>query len=219
MGHPKNGMNAYSQPAADGAEGPARIGPNAILRVAEALGESYDPETRARVFQHAGLLHYLGHPPSAMVDEREVSALHQSLRELLGVQHAREIGRDAGLRTGDYLLANRIPALAQTVLRLLPAGIAERLLLKAIARNAWTFAGSATFTAKPGCYPHFVLAGSPICRGASASLPLCDFYAATFQRLFRVLIDPRTQVVEMQCQAKGDRECIFAIYRQPRDQR
>jgi divinyl protochlorophyllide a 8-vinyl-reductase len=148
-----------------------------------------------------------------MVDERDVTALHQSLRELLGVDEARRIGRDAGSRTGDYLLGNRIPPFAQAILKRLPGWLAERVLIKAIAGNAWTFAGSASFSTRPGRPTRLILAGSRVCLGASASEPLCDFYAATFERLFRALVDPRTRVVEVQCQAKGDLECVFEVRR------
>lgn len=207
MGHPENRLSA----AADAA--PARIGPNSIVRVAEALAELQDADTRSRVFERAGLAQYLHRPPESMVDEREVAALHQALREILGIEQARRIGRDAGRRTGDYLLAVRIPAFAQRILKLLPARLAERALLKAIAGNAWTFAGSAAFSARPGRPTRLTLVGSRVCLGAHEREPLCDFYAGTFERLLRALVDPSTRVVEVQCQGKGDSECVFEAYR------
>ena len=48
-----------------------------------------------------------------------------------GVGPARALGRAAGLATGDYLLAHRIPAVARALLPRLPAGLAARLLLAA----------------------------------------------------------------------------------------
>jgi divinyl protochlorophyllide a 8-vinyl-reductase len=161
----------------------ARIGPNAIVRVGEALGALFDPRTRALVFEDAGLGHYLTQPPREMVDEREVASLHQALRGRLGIDWARRVGHDAGLRTGDYLLANRIPPFAQRILKLLPGALAEPVLLKAIARNAWTFAGSARFAVRRGHPTCLILTGSRVCAGVSADEPLCDFYAATFERL------------------------------------
>lgn len=213
MGHLEDRLTPASSGDSQDIAGPARIGPNAILRVAEALGTLCDAQTRTRIFEQAGLAHYLERPPKAMVDEREVADLHHALREILGVEEARRIGWDAGLRTGDYLLGNRIPPFAQAILKRLPAWLAERVLLKAIAGNAWTFAGSASFSTKPGRPTRLILAGSRVCLGASATEPVCDFYAATFERLFRALVDPRTQVVEVQCQAKGDPECVFEVRR------
>jgi divinyl protochlorophyllide a 8-vinyl-reductase len=42
-----------------------------------------------------------------------------------------------------------------------------------------------------------------------ADEPLCDFYAGTFERLFRVLVHPDTVVTETACQATGDASCLF----------
>jgi divinyl protochlorophyllide a 8-vinyl-reductase len=190
---------------------PARIGPNAIWRVAEALRAGPDPDAVNAVFQRAGLADYLEVLPQEMVDEREVTALHQALRDVLGLKQARQIGADAGARTGGYLLAKRIPGPAQTVLRLLPSRLASRMLLKAIERNAWTFAGSAHFSTQVGKPTRFILEGSRICLDARAPVPLCDFYAGTFERLFRELVDPKVRVIEVQCQAMGDPACVFEV--------
>lgn len=200
-----HGMTADTNPA------PARIGPNAVIRIAEALLAGPDASAAPQVFQRAGLAGYLANPPQEMVDEREVTALHQALRETLGIKRAREIGADAGSRTGGYLLANRIPRPAQVILRLLPSALASRMLLKAIERNAWTFAGSARFSTQVGTPTRFILEGSRVCLGAQSPMPLCDFYAGTFQRLFRELVDSKVQVVEVQCQAMGDPSCVFEV--------
>lgn len=95
--------------------------------------------------------------PTEMIDEREPQALIKALVELVGPRLATTILRDAGHRTGDYLLANRIPRIAQWVMRALPRRVGLRLLLGAMQKNAWTFAGSGRFScatarAHPSCY-------------------------------------------------------------------
>ncbi|WP_295390900.1 bacteriochlorophyll 4-vinyl reductase [uncultured Thiodictyon sp.] len=191
---------------------PARIGPNAILRVAEALRAGPDAGAIQDVFERAGLAGYLTTTPTQMVDEREVTALHQALRAVIGVRQARQIGVVAGQLTGDYLLANRIPRPAQWVLKALPRQYALRILLKAIERNAWTFAGSAGFSTQEGPRTRFILEGSRVCLGATDSpTPLCDFYAATFERLLRKLVDTEVRVIEVQCQSMGHPTCVFEV--------
>ncbi len=190
---------------------PARIGPNAILRVIEALSAGPDAYATARIFAQAGLSHYLETPPTEMVDEREVTALHQALRAILGVKQARRIGADAGRRIGDYLLANRIPRPVQRLLKLLPRPLAARVLLKAIEKNSWTFAGSARFSTQPSRPTRFILDGSRVCLDARSPVPLCDFYGATFERLFRELVDTEVRVVEVQCQATDNAVCVFEV--------
>jgi divinyl protochlorophyllide a 8-vinyl-reductase len=52
---------------------------------------------------------------------------------------------------------------------------------------------------------------NPLCAGLAADAPACDFYAATFERLFQVLVHPRSRVREVACEACGDAECRFEI--------
>ncbi|MFP4077153.1 MAG: bacteriochlorophyll 4-vinyl reductase [Halochromatium sp.] len=187
----------------------ARIGPNAITRVAEALVAARG--SAADVFGAAGLTHYLDEPPEAMVDERDVTALQQALRAQLDAETARGIGHDAGLRTGDYLLAHRIPRPAQRLLKLLPPGPASALLLKAVGKHAWTFSGSGDFSYTIGRPVQVRIQDCPLCRGSQADVPVCDFYRGTFERLFTTLVHRKTQVIETQCQAMGAEACVFEM--------
>jgi divinyl protochlorophyllide a 8-vinyl-reductase len=207
--------------AAEAADPFGRIGPNAITRVAEALSTMEGKSAAQRVFGRAGLQIYLADAPTDMVDETHVIRLHRALVDDLGAARAREVGWMAGQHTADYLLAHRIPPLAQRVLRALPAPLASRLLAKAIARNAWTFAGTGTFSARHRRTTVFSIANCPICRGQKAAAPCCDFYAATFQRLYIRLVHPHARVIETECQAMGAMACSFAItwHDEPRHER
>jgi divinyl protochlorophyllide a 8-vinyl-reductase len=190
---------------------PGRIGPNAITRVAEVLLPRVGNDSTAQIFARAGLLPYLSRPPEQMVDEAEVTRLHQVLRDAIGGAAAREVSQAAGTRTGDYLLAHRIPRPVQAMLKCLPAALAARVLLSAIRRHAWTFAGSGEFVALAGRPVVLTIRGNPLCRGAALAEPACDFYAATFERLFRTLVHADARVVETACEACGDAECRFEV--------
>lgn len=186
-----------------------RVGPNAIIRVFEALETRHGRDEVESLFRYAGLSRYLGALPEAMVDEQEAIDLQRALREKLGIEEARAVSRDAGSRTGDYLLARRIPRPAQAILSILPAKLASRTLLKAIQGNAWTFVGTGVFEADPSFPPRLKITDSPLCRGAQADQPLCDFYAGTFERLYRRLVHPGTVVTEVACHANGAPNCVF----------
>jgi divinyl protochlorophyllide a 8-vinyl-reductase len=189
--------------------GPARIGPNAIVRVAEAIvAHGDDP---APIFSSAGLEHYLSAPPEQMVEEDEVIALQTALRARLDPDAARQISWYAGLRTGDYLLAHRIPKGAQRILKLLPPGPSSRVLLGAVGKHAWTFSGSGHYSFETGRPVRVRIAGCPICRGAESHRPVCGFYAGAFERLFTTLVSRKTQVREIQCQAMGAEACVFEM--------
>lgn len=190
----------------------ARIGPNAIIRVAEVLRADVGEATTTALFASVGLAGYLAVEPGDMVDETEVARLHQRLRSALGGEHAARISRDAGLRTADYLLARRIPKPVQWLLKRMPARLAAHVLLAAIRRNAWTFAGSGRFTAAAGNPSRLAIVDNPLCRGAAAPVPVCHYYAATFERLFRTLVHRNARVIETACEAAGGDACRFEVH-------
>ena len=119
---------------------------------------------------------------------------------------AGQINIDAGRRTGDYLLAHRIPRAVQRVLRCVPAPLASRVLLSAIRRLAWTFAGSGTFDATAAPRPRLTIAGNPLCRELQASAPVC-----AYEHLFRALVHPDATVTEVTCEATGAVACVFEV--------
>lgn len=187
------------------------IGPNAITRVGEALTRFGGAGVADRVFEAAGLLAYRREPPTEMVPEGDVARLHATLFRLLPEPDARAVAREAGRLTGEYLLANRIPRLAQRLLRLLPSTLAAHLLCRAIARHAWTFAGSGAFRAIPGRPTVLTLTGSRVSRALQTREPACDYFAATFERIFADLVSPRVRVTETECEAAGGRRCRFIV--------
>ena len=190
---------------------PARIGPNAIIRIAEALSDRFGDGV-AEPLLHAATGYHLSALPSAMVDEREPLALVKAVVERLGAADAAPILHDAGRRTGNYLLANRIPRVAQWIIRAAPRRVGLAILLQAMAQNAWTFAGSGRFrVVRSGDWPQLVFEDCAMCRELHATTPMCDFYAGTFERLIGVLVAPAVRVVEVECLAQGGRLCRFEL--------
>ncbi|MBB4284383.1 bacteriochlorophyll 4-vinyl reductase [Roseospira goensis] len=188
----------------------ARIGPNSITRIADALRDRRGPVETAALFAAAGLAHHAARPPESMVPAADVTALHGVLRARLDHDTVVAVSRAAGVATADYLLAHRIPKPAQAVLRLLPPVPAARVLIGAMGRHAWTFAGGGRFEGHAGRPTRLVIADGPIQAAvADAEAPVCDYYAATFERLFRVLVARRTRVREVACQAMGAPACVF----------
>jgi divinyl protochlorophyllide a 8-vinyl-reductase len=192
-----------------------RIGPNAIIQLGEAMRADLGPAARDEVFRRAGLAAYLDQPPTTMVEETEVIALHRALRAAYPPATCRRISWEAGLLTGDYILANRIPKPAQWALRMLPAPLAAKALTAAIGKHAWTFAGSGAFRALSTRPLRLEIAGSPICRGERSPAPLCDYYAGTFTRLYRTLVDRRWTIRETHCGAVDGGACTFEAAVEP----
>lgn len=189
-----------------------RIGPNAVTRIAEALATLHGEEVMRGVFADAALLHHLQKPPGSMLDERDVMALHRAGRRRLGEVAFAQVAYLAGQLTGDYILAKRIPMFAQRLLKIMPRWLASRVLGKAIAAHAWTFAGSGEFSllSRPGGML-LTIKNSPLARAEQADVPLCGYYSATFERIFSRLVAPGTAVTEISCVATGANACCFDV--------
>lgn len=185
------------------AEG-ARIGPNAILQLVAVLDRE-GPGAGAGFLRAAGVALP---SDSAMAPEADCRAAHLALRRLR--PDAPALLRDAGLATGDYILAHRIPAPAQRLIRALPAALGARLLAGAIARHAWSFAGSGRFRIAARRPLTFEIAGNPLCPEA-APAPACVWHAAVFERLFARLVWPGAAVEEIACAAVAGEACRFVI--------
>jgi divinyl protochlorophyllide a 8-vinyl-reductase len=157
----------------------SRIGPNAVIRLAEALDAVESKAVTLRLFNAAGYGAHAVAAPGEMVPETEVKALHLKLRNALGLQRAASVSWLAGLRTADYLLANSIQKPVQTILKRLPRRLAAYILLKAIGAHAWTFAGASRFSWSLGRNVTLLFENCPLCRGDHTAAPCCQYYAAT----------------------------------------
>lgn len=161
----------------------ALIGPNAVLKAVEVMEERLGHAETLAILADA----QIDRLPSGetMIPEIDALRLHRwlALHDPLG---AFTIAEEAGARTADYIIAHRIPRAAALLLRGLPPALAGPLLMAAIGKHAWTFAGAGCFT--PSGAWRFSIdrtgAGDPIPPPAS----LYHWYAAVFTRLYRQLV-------------------------------
>ena len=189
------------------AGGTGLIGPNAILQLVPVIELAGGRELRDQIFAAAGVFDM----PSGdhMISEAPAARVHQALRAQVP-DLAAALSWEAGKRTADYVLANRIPPFAQRLLKVLPWRMSAPLLARAIAKNAWTFAGSGTFRVVT---PYrFELADNPIVAGEHSDTPLCYWHAAEFERLFQALVHPHMICRETHCTAQGADACVFELH-------
>lgn len=184
------------------------IGPNAVLQLVPLLDRAGGPDWREALLGRAGLDALPD--GSGMIPEAPVARQHQAMRrdrpDLAAV-----LCWQAGLATGDYILAHRIPAAAQKLLKALPWKLSARLLSQAIARNAWTFAGSGQFLVITPLV--FELRANPLVRGEVADHPICDWHRGVFTQLYQRLVHPSLTCREARCCAMGHAACRFEMYR------
>ncbi len=188
------------------------IGPNAVIQLANAIVASHGQALAKQIYADANLLHYLSDEPDRLIDEQEVIRFHRAARKRLGDEFYRERARVAGRLTGDYLLANRIPRLVQWLLSGLPKWLAIKTLNKAIKNNAWTFVGSGHFSiSSSGSATLLTIENSPLARDCDRAGGACDFYTATFERLYQQLVDENLTLQEHCCIAAGAENCQFVL--------
>lgn len=189
----------------------ARIGPNALIRLGEAVRNIKGEAACNELFQAAGLSRYLDAPPDQMVPEEEVKALHRALYGRYPREEAERLLAVAGVLTARYLVANRIPKAARRVIRALPRRLGGRILLSAIRKNSWTFAGSATVAAKQGRSPALLMQKCRLCAGLDAAARPCRYHQATIETLFRTIVSPQARVdIHAFCPERDD-ACAFEI--------
>lgn len=182
----------------------AVVGPNAVIRTGAALVALAGREAAAAVFARAGRPEWLDAPPAAMTPEAGVAALFAALRAERPGDWA-QVAALSGRLTAEYLLAARIPLFARLALRAAPPRLAARLLCAAVARNAWTFAGSGAFSAAPGDPAVLTIDANPLAQ------PGCPWHAAVFETLFRRLVSARARVSHPRCCGRGDGACAFHV--------
>jgi len=159
-----------------------QVGPNAIIQTCAALIDARGAARARRIFTDAGLQDWFDTPPDRMVPAASVHRLNCELLASLDGESFEAVMSDAGYRTGHYILENRIPGPARSFLRLLPAALAARALLRAIRANSWTFAGRAEVRVRPGHPAVIEISGNPL------PMPGCPWHAAVFETLFATLL-------------------------------
>lgn len=192
-------------------EATAKIGPNAILQLVPVLEDAAGAAMTGHLLAMAGVFE-LPDPDAGLMDEAPAARLHQALRTEMP-EVAPQLAREAGWRTGDYILAHRIPKPAQRLLRLMPARMSAPILARAVEKHAWTFCGSGVFRLVSSWPVVFEIHDNPVVRGERSDTPLCHWHAAVFERLFATLCGPLWRCTETRCCAQGASACRFEMSR------
>lgn len=191
--------------AVEVARSPALIGPNAVLQTEAALEAAGGVLLVRRVFERAGLERLLEHRPEEMIEEHVPQALFAAMFDSMPRRDGIRIALDAGRRTGRYILENRIPMPVRWLLRMLPADLVAPLLLSAIERHAWTFAGSGECQVEVGPPARLHIADNPM------RMPLCAWHTGVLEVLFKALVAEQTQVFHTTTKPGARSVCTFTM--------
>lgn len=193
------------------ARGTGKIGPNAIIQTVAALREILGDDAARAALVRGGAGNLPDHLPHELIDEREFHALVELLLEQIGEERTLHVMVRSGQLTSDYVFANRIPVVARALLRLLPPRLGLRLLLPAMQRHTWTFAGSGVFAYDLTPTPSLSIANGSLFDTPAMAAAMCAYYRGAFEQMFRKLICPQATLRELECQARGDRRCRYVI--------
>ncbi|NTU57296.1 MAG: bacteriochlorophyll 4-vinyl reductase [Chlorobiaceae bacterium] len=184
---------------------PSRIGPNSIIQTVGSLETKYGKKPTEELLKKMGQGYLINNLPSEMVEESKFHSLVIALQKEIGEKVTAEILRESGERTAKYLLKVRIPGPFQAIVKLLPAGLAFKVFLFAISKNAWTFAGSGEFTYGSKPSPNINV------KVTFPSQPVVgNFYLGTFSALLKELVNPNTSVKADIRKDKGAILCRYA---------
>lgn len=187
------------------------IGPNSIIQTVAALEEIYGP-LRGRAIRRSGKpLGWLDRLPDSMVNERQFHALVETIVGQVGAEEAGRVLHRSGQLTAGYLLSHRIPRPMQALLRVLPRRLGLKILLSAIRRHAWTFAGSGSFDYALGDRSLITLSSPVLGSDPAVAGAVCHYYRSCIAELLKTLVDLRIVLVDLACQARRDQHCRYQI--------
>lgn len=181
------------------------VGPNAVIQLAAAAQAQLGEAAAEALFTEAGAIEAYRTPPAAMTPEALPARLFQTVLRVLPPEKAEALLSEAGRRTGDYVIAHRIPGLAKALLPRLPRFLAAALLLRAIKASAWTFAGSGRCSVRSGRVPIIEIENNPL------ATPGCPWHAAAFARLFEGLLHVKAEARCVSRRCGGGGVCRFEI--------
>lgn len=182
------------------------IGPNSVIQLSRAIRVLGGDIVAEGVFAASGYSSLLNEPPDQMIDEAIPAQLFRTMWNTLPREQAAAIAYDAGLRTADYIIENRIPKKVRVLLRIMPTRIAMRVLLRAIEKHAWTFAGSGACSTQTSPDYLIRIKDNPLV------MPECCWHRGVFERLFGMLLAANVTVNHVQCGAAGDDACLFVVH-------
>ena len=186
------------------------IGPNTILQLRDPVARALGPDVLAQVLHLCNIDMPSG---DTMIPQEDAALVHRTLHRLFP-ERSRDIAVAAGVATAHYICAHRIPRAARAMLRVLPSGLSERVLTRAVLQHAWTFCGTGHVSARCRAgTTEFALAANPMVDPGSHTALQCHWHVAVFAELYTALIGSPYAAEETHCCGAGAPACRIVIRR------
>jgi predicted hydrocarbon binding protein len=197
--------------------------PNKIARIYLEVLEDIMGRNGLRSVLHAADLDRLidNYPPNDLKKEfdfAEFAALNQALDDTYGVRG----GRVFALRGGKASVKAGLEAFGAAVgvsglaLRILPLSAKLKIGLPAMARIFTTFSDQLSIVKEIDDRFVYTIKECPVCWGRHSERAICHGAVGLLQGGVHWVSGGKDfTVVETQCKAKGDQDCVFEIFKEP----
>lgn len=199
---------------------PNKMGRMYLLALEDILGKN----GVNALLNQSGLRRRIGNYPPENLDLgwsfEETSALNQALDDLYGEHGGKGLAVRAGRAWFHYALKDftAVLGIADVAFRLLPLGMKVRLGLNAMAETFNKTSDEIVRVEEGDDFFYYHVDRCPICWGRAAEEPICGTYVGLLQEKVHWISSGRSYGVrEVQCVAKGDPSCTYAIDRRPAD--
>ncbi len=181
------------------------FGSKAFGHIMQSLTEIGGEPLRHKVIAEAGLPYLKTDQNRPSFSPTAILSLFQILERVLPKALASRVVILSARKAAEDLLKEHIPGIAQKMLYTLPDHVSAPLLLDALKRIAWTFAGSGSVRVMAGPPMYLVIDKNP------AVIWGCLWQRALIETVFRNLISARARVEHLRCCKTGQSSCIYVI--------
>ncbi len=197
--------------------------PNKIARIyIMAMEDVMGKNGLNAILNLAGLKTYIDNYPPDNLDRQfdfaDFTALNAALEDLYGPRGGRGLALRAGRACFSQGLKNfgALAGVGDLAFKVLPLVAKLKIGIPAMATVFTNFSDQVSLVAEHDDHYTYTITKCPVCFGRTADKPVCHAAVGLLQEGLRwVSGGHEFRVVETECHAKGDPNCVFVIYKEP----
>jgi len=197
--------------------------PNKIARIyIAAMEEVMGKNGLNAILNLAGLSNYIdNYPPDNLerqFDFADFTALNVALEDMYGPRGGRGLALRAGRACFSQGLKNfgALAGVGDLAFKVLPLGAKLKMGLPAMATIFTNFSDQTSEVQEHDDHYTYTIKKCPVCWGRKVDKPVCHAAVGLLQEGLRwVSGGHEFRVVQTQCHAAGDENCVFVIYKEP----
>jgi len=197
--------------------------PNKIARIyIAAMEEVMGKNGLNAILNLAGLHQYIdNYPPDNLerqFDFADFTSLNNALEDMYGPRGGRGLALRAGRACFSQGLKNfgALAGVGDLAFKVLPLGAKLKMGLPAMATIFTNFSDQVSEVQEHDDHYTYTIKKCPVCWSRKSDRPICHAAVGLLQEGLRwVSGGHEFRVVESQCHAAGDENCVFVVYKEP----